>query len=745
MNFILALVVAQVGVDSRQITEGSKASFTVAATYEPGAQAALAYFTEDDAPFEVPSGTPATRESAAAARQDVGRIYRANVRVFLLTDPAQKALYENAKAKIPEILKSRKAKIAELQAATLLVLAADDAALAELAKGRKSAAAIVEKGAAAAEEEALAAMKSAWEKAEAKWKAAANAISKWKTLREEIKALDDALNAALGLGAWPDPCAESDGGATVESDATKLAVSVKIGAPWVTAVEIRFLADEYATSVGKAAFVREIALVRPDCSWKLVRAASGEPEQVSVTRLNGADRLKIGADLGWLGFAGGAAPSSGPHAVSISLYADAETKAAASLPGANVGYTFDGIYRTPDADVEKKKFCYDDPRSKALDRCLVLYVRGSLVPAIGRYAAFDYLRNLTHFEITALEDSHAEQPKFVRLLWRRSHPTDRKKGAIEFALRLKKAHSKETSVKVADYSPEEGGRFLFSFAYQGLPSVNSEFGQEKTLTMHLSDGTVVGTPRKFVPFFNLEKSTHPIADSIEGDSRTRADGLPNYLYYYSEDARGTKAAAVAGLRFASTPVNGRTVAVFAGGEHGTRPGTMGLTNEVSYGYKVTFYSTKLLKLWRSEDDGLRYSFDEERDLEFYNPNPNNGDGKWTTERRRLTVSVHKRFVHLVAHVWRHELRHVEQYEGLAGSGRDEDHDRVAETAESANNTSPNSKESWPRFPISQGSTEGDNEVDCELRAAAVTGATASDWGVVFDGDQKPGKGSQWED
>ncbi|MBI2899179.1 MAG: hypothetical protein HYY17_03280 [Planctomycetes bacterium] len=759
MKIALALVVAlagaapiaaQVGADSREITEGSKAAFTIVVTFDPAKEVALAYFTEDDAPFDVPSGTPVRKESPPAARQDVGRIYRANVRVFLKDDPNDKALYESAKTKIPELLKTRKEKIAALQGLTLQVLAADDAAFAALSKGRKSAADLIEKGKAEADKKAVAAIASAWKGAETTWKKAADAIAKWKTLRDEIKSIDDQLNAALGLDAWPDPCADpapSGDESSEESGDMKLmaAVKVKTGAPWVTVVELRFLADEYATSVGNLSIDHEIVFARPHCSWKLVRAESSIPAQVAVVKGAAEDRLAIEAEFARLVFTPGAAASDAPHAVEIRLHADAETKVAAALPGANVDFTFDALLRHPDADAGKRDFSYDDPRSKALDKCLLIYVRGSLAPAVSRYAAFAWLQDGTYFEVSELEDSHQAAPTFVNLSWRRPSSSDPQKGTVEFAIRVPKPAGKDQSVKVADYSPDLGGRFVFAFAYLGLPSVNSRFGAVKEMKMFRRDATPVGTAKEFRPFFNVAVRTHPVVDGLGDDARKLATDATNYLYYYSEDAAGDAAPAVAGLRFLSTPVNGKTVAVFAGGVRAGQTGTMGLTETKTDGYKITLFSTRIANLWRSGNSGLQYTFNEERQLEFYNPEPNNGDGKWVKQSRTLNLNVDKRFVHLVAHVWRHELRHVEQFEGLAGAGRDEDKDRVGETQEDLNNTSPNDPESWPNFPISASSTRGDNEVDCELAAEGVMGDADRDWGVVFDGDKKAGKGSQWQE
>ncbi len=755
MKLIVALLVsfagaaplaAQVTVESRQITEGSKAEFTIQVTYDPGKEVALAYFTEEVGAFDVPSGTALQKVSDPAARKDVGRIFRANVRVFHKDVAEEMALYESAKTKIPELIKTRNGKIATLQGLTVQVLAVDDGALAELAKGRKSAAGLIEKGEAEADKKAEAAMVKAWKDAKAKWAAAANVIAKWKGVREEIRGIDDQLNGALGLGPWPDPCAEGGGSSeegTGDEQRLLAVVATEKEAPWVTAVELRFLADEYATSVGNLSLEHEIVLARPNCTWKLVRAESAIPAEVSVAKGNAEDTLGIGAEIARLLFTPGAAASADPHAVAIELHADAEAKIAASLPGANVDFTFDALLREPDKDVSKKDFSYDDPRSRAQEKCLVVYVRGSLLPAVTRYAAFFYLRNGTYFEVSALEDSHEDAPKFVALSWRRIFESDPKKGTIEFALRHKKAPTKDTSLKVADYA---AGRFLFAFAYRGLPSVNSHFGVEKEMKMFRRNGTQVGETRILRPFFNVAKNTHPVVDTLTGTARNRAAAATNYLYYYSDDAKGTSAAAVSGLSFVSNPVNGKTVTVYAGGKNATTPGMMGLTEQAGGGYDITFFSTKLVELWQSGDDGLKYSYDRTLTLEFYNSDPSGA--KWVKEPRTLTLDVHRKFVHLVAHVWRHELRHVEQFEGLAGLGtdaRDEDKDRVPADQESANNTSHNDADSWPDFPISRSSQKGDNEIDCELRATGVSGTEAADWGAVFNGEKKPGKGTQWQE
>jgi hypothetical protein len=252
------------------------------------------------------------------------------------------------------------------------------------------------------------------------------------------------------------------------------------------------------------------------------------------------------------------------------------------------------------------------------------------------------------------------------------------------------------------------------------------------------DGATDELPsRELNYFFTFRKKNRP---AVSGQPATSA-GCINGLWYYSASGSGGSSA-VPGFKWDGITVGANAVTVLSGGTKSGERGTLGETT-LTLPRTITFYGTAIADK-SVEAAGYSYHFTDTKTITVVGADE-------VPKKVPVTLDVNvpsKSFGPLVAHVWRHELRHAEQFERLAragaGDANDRDGDQVYNLQEMANNTDSTLDKTW-NFPISTKTAKGDQEVDCELRALPEQGAPANDWAMDTRKEKKDNirLGTQW--
>ena len=183
-------------------------------------------------------------------------------------------------------------------------------------------------------------------------------------------------------------------------------------------------------------------------------------------------------------------------------------------------------------------------------------------------------------------------------------------------------------------------------------------------------------------FFTFRKTNH----SVDATDPAESAGCVNGLWYFSEDGAGG-APAVPGYAWQNVKVNASPYAIRRAFNNPTDALMLGFTQ--SSPKEMYIYGISI-----ADKSASAAGF-------FYNFN-----GTTTINRQKVNLVLNcpeKRFSSLVAHVWRHELRHAEQIEKIAKTPADtddQDGDGVYNLQEAANKTDPSKDTTWKGFPVS---------------------------------------------
>jgi hypothetical protein len=651
-----------------------------------------------DQAFSVEEKTP------VITRTHVGQEWWVCLGVFMYGNAQQRAETDTLEGQINTKLQLRRTKFTDLATEAAKVNAADDQALAALKTARTNVATLVNAGAVGAEKSAEDALKAGWTNADNAWKAAAASLTKWSQLLGEIRTLDTDLRNLVKNGTiyYYRPA----------EDTTR-------------AFELHFLDEETATANLAHKVRRELLFVRPQGVLDRITLDSNPAGRVNVTRRSNAERAGNKADVVVLELQGTAQLSADVKDVEIRALVNNEK--IKSMPHTNLEYRNLKLARTHDADEDKLTFAYDDAKVVVPDKNLLVYVRGNLFPPASRYASFRNLRDHLRIEIPAVDDSH-DAASFVKPTPRRPlNLADKTVATIQFAEIFTDTKVPANKLRYASYNGGGGtggeGIFVTVFAYAGLPRTSKHFGKKtlKFTAVDIDGATAPVLQREPNLLFTFRKKNRPF---VNGNPPLSANCI-NALWYYSEDgAEG--AAAVPGFKWLGITIGKNAITVLHAASKNGEKGTLGETS-LNAPRTITFFGTTLADFSVS-DLGFHYDF--------------TGKGTITTVVNEIPVPADvsfklkvdgKRFGPLVAHVWRHELRHAEQFEHLARTGAgdtvDRDGDQVNNLQENANQTSSTTDKTWADFPISTKTAKGDQEVDCELRANGETGVTGNDWAM----------------
>jgi len=379
------------------------------------------------------------------------------------------------------------------------------------------------------------------------------------------------------------------------------------------------------------------------------------------------------------------------------------------------------------------------------DKHLLVFVRGNVFPPASRYAAFRNLRDHLRFPLPPVEDSDGAATIVKPLPRRALFTTDKKVATIEFAEIKLNPKSNPEKLLLAAYNGGGGtggeGTFQTVFAYNCLPNSSNHFGVKNLnfVVTDIDNATADLESRPLRYHFTFSKKNRPV---VPGAPATSV-GAINGLWYYSEPGGGGSPA-VPGFQWDNIKVGNNTITVVPAATKNGEKSTLGETT-LALPRFITLYGTTMTDV-STRVEGYWYHFHEFGTITSLNgENPIQVDVEIIVEPIQV-----KRFGPLVAHVWRHELRHAEQFERLAKLGNDpndRDGDKVYNLQEIANKTDVTKDKTWPAFPISTKSANLDQEVDCEIQAGAVIGTPANDWAMDT---RKEGKnlarvGTQWQD
>ncbi|HYF01254.1 MAG TPA: hypothetical protein VEJ18_20185 [Planctomycetota bacterium] len=669
-----------------------------------------------DGPFNVQEKTP------VITRAHVGQEWWVCLGVFAYGTPEQQAQTNALEGKINEKLQLRKTKFTELAAETAKVNGADDQALAALKTARTTVASLVNAGSPGAEKAAEDALKAGWTNADNAWKAQLAGINKWHQLLGEIRSIETELRALIKAG------------------------TLYYYLPTETntlAFELHFLDEETCTSKSVHKVRRELMFVRPQGMLDRIALDAVPAGRVSVARKQAVERVGNKADVVHLELQGQAQISGGLKDVEIRALVNGER--IKSMPHTNTEYRNLKLSRQPDLEDTPDHFAYDDLKTVVPDKHLLVFLRGNVFPPVSRYAAFRNLRDHLRFPLPAVEDSDGAQAIVKPLPRRALHTTDKKVATVEFAEIKLNPKTAADKLLVASYTGGGGtggeGTYQTVFAYNGLPKTSNHFGI-KTLKVVVTDidgATAELESREIRYFFTFSKKNRP---AVPGAPATSVGSI-NGLWYYSEPGAGG-APAVPGFQWDGIKIGANALTVQHAGVKAGEKGTLGECT-LALPRVITLFGTALAET-STKAQGYWYHFHEFGTITSL-------DGETPVQKNveiLIEVPEVKRFGPLVAHVWRHELRHAEQFEKLArlaNDTTDRDGDFVFNLQEIQNKTDVTKDRTWPTFPISTKSAKLDQEVDCEIQANGVMGTPANDWAMDT---RKEGKtltrlGTQWTD
>jgi hypothetical protein len=722
---IAALALAQgaeaitLTVDKNALGEGQQASFTIKTTdawnqlYQQHQGLRILGFVSWKAQaihFDAEPGSPEI--TPVITPEHVGQDFALCVGVFEY-GPNFKSATDAVENSINLQLQDRADAAKDLATYAAQVNAADDQALAALKNARDQVRAIVQAGQPGAEQAADDAMAAGWAAAEAAWAAAQTAIANWKSALGKVQGIEDQIRQTINAG-------YTYYANMVQGDAK--------------ALKEKFLEDETATVKTVHKVRRELLLVRPQGASDRVDVDAIPAGLVSVTKKGIGAGHGAEADFVILELEGQAQVSAALKDIKIRALVNNEE--AASMPHTNIEYKNLRLTRQHDVDDSLDYFAYDDAKYVVPDKDLLVFARGVLSPAVSRYAARTFLSDHLRIDIPVVDDSHGAATRVKPLPKRALNNTDKKFATIDFNETLATTTDPSLKIRLAVYNGEGDGAFLTVFAYNGLPHASTDFGKKTLKIIAVSiDGASADLASFDVNyFFTFRKTNHSV---VAGDP-AQTVGCVNGLWYYSQEGGGG-APAVPAYSWQNAQVGGVGYGILRAFSNPTDANMLGLTSTNPsksiqlYGQSIAVMSASL--------GGFSYNWTETA----------------TIGKQKVTQTLNcpvKRFSDLVAHVWRHELRHAEQIEKLAkapGDTVDQDGDGVYNLQEGLNKTDPSKDTTYSKFPVSPASSKGDSELDCELRAVPVLGVAANDWAMETRVEGKGQKaktvrlGTQWKE
>jgi hypothetical protein len=510
-------------LDRDAVAQGQQATFTLQTTsaWQPGRWRMLGFFSGKDQAIKYDAQPPAPETTPTIARTHVGQTFRLCVGVFEYGSPSWQAETDAVEAQINNKLSQRRTLADQLADYAAQVNQADDDALQALKDARDQARAIIDAGDPGAEDLADAALAAGWESADASWTAAQSALESWQNLLDQIAQIEFEIVLIIDAGRTYY--------ANMVLDDTQ-------------AVEVNFLDEETATAKTAHKVRRELMLVRPQGGSARVDVDSLPAGRVQVLKKAVGQRAGNKADVVTLELQGLPQISGGVKDVDIRALVNQEK--IKGMPHTNVEYRDLRFSRQHDVDDSVDDFAYDDAKTVVPDNHLVVYLRGTIFPAVSRAVASKDLVDHLRVDIPAVDDSHGAAARVKPAPKRGVKKTDKKFATIDFAEKKPTPNTTADKIALAAYDGGASGAFLTLYAYNGLPGKSKDnFGKKTAKILGVSIDNEQAQLAAFDVryFFTFRETNHP------NMGPANANDAVNGLWYYStEGAGGEDAQAVPG-------------------------------------------------------------------------------------------------------------------------------------------------------------------------------------------------------